>query len=37
MDVIGRAERWDGCHFSTAGLEKAAELWFGVVCAHPPR
>jgi Carbohydrate esterase, sialic acid-specific acetylesterase len=34
MDVIGQDERWDACHFSTAGLERAAELWFGVVCAH---
>jgi Carbohydrate esterase, sialic acid-specific acetylesterase len=37
MDVIGRDERWDGCHFATAGLEKAAELWFGVVRAHANR
>jgi hypothetical protein len=34
VDIIGPDERWDGCHFSTAGLEKAAELWFSVVCAH---
>jgi len=34
MDVIGQDQRWDGCHFSTAGLENAAELWFNVVCAH---
>jgi Carbohydrate esterase, sialic acid-specific acetylesterase len=37
MDIIGRDERWDGCHFSTAGLEKAAELWFRVVSAHATR
>jgi Carbohydrate esterase, sialic acid-specific acetylesterase len=37
VDVIGQDERWDGCHFSTAGLEKAAQLWFGVVCAHANR
>jgi hypothetical protein len=37
VDVIGQDERWDGCHFSTAGLEKAAELWFGDVCAHANR
>ena len=37
VDGIGRDERWDGCHFSTAGLVKAAELWFSVICAHPNR
>jgi hypothetical protein len=37
MDVIGRDERWDGCHFSTAGLEKAAELWLRAICAHASR
>jgi hypothetical protein len=34
VDIIGRDERWDGCHFSTVGLEKAAELWFRAVSAH---
>jgi hypothetical protein len=34
VDIIGPDERWDGCHFSITGLEKAAELWFSVVCAH---
>jgi len=37
VDLIGRDERWDGCHFSTAGLEKAAELWFRIVCADATR
>jgi hypothetical protein len=37
VDMIGREERWDGCHFSTAGLEKTAQLWFNVVCAHADR
>jgi hypothetical protein len=37
VDLIGRDQRWDGCHFSTAGLEKAAELWFSVVHRHANR
>ena len=31
VDLIGRDKRWDGCHLSTAGLEQAAELWFGIL------
>lgn len=27
MDQLGFAERYDGCHFSTEGLERAAQLW----------
>ncbi len=26
-DALGFAERYDGCHFSSEGLERAAELW----------
>ena len=26
-DTLGASYRYDGCHFSTAGLERAAELW----------
>lgn len=26
-DTLGRALRYDGCHFSTDGLDRAAELW----------
>jgi hypothetical protein len=28
LDVIGLDDRWDQCHFSIAGLKKAAALWF---------
>ena len=27
LDVIGLNQRWDQCHFSTTGLDKAARLW----------
>jgi hypothetical protein len=27
LDAIGREQRWDDCHFSIAGLERAADLW----------
>ena len=27
-DLVGRDERYDGCHFSEAGLRHAAELWY---------
>jgi hypothetical protein len=33
MDALGFAERYDGCHFSTEGLEHAAELWLRVIQA----
>jgi Carbohydrate esterase, sialic acid-specific acetylesterase len=26
-DTIGLGDRWDGCHFSETGLNKAADLW----------
>ncbi len=28
IDVVGRDERYDGCHLSEAGLRHAAELWY---------
>ncbi len=33
-DTIGLDERWDDCHFSITGLEKAAQLWFNAVTRH---
>jgi hypothetical protein len=27
LDTLGFSERYDGCHFSTEGLERAADLW----------
>lgn len=36
-DVIGVDQRWDGCHFSTDGLRKAAELWFEILAAEARR
>lgn len=33
-DVIGIDQRWDGCHFSIAGLDKAAELWFDAIVSR---
>ncbi len=30
-DSLGLAERYDGCHFSTEGLDRAAELWLQVI------
>jgi hypothetical protein len=32
-DALGFGERYDGCHFSTEGLDHAAELWLGTVQA----
>ena len=32
IDLIGRDERYDGCHLSAAGLRHAAELWYGALC-----
>ena len=31
FDTIGREHRWDGCHFSTSGLDMAAEMWLGAL------
>ena len=30
-DTLGFAERYDGCHFSSEGLDKAADLWWEAV------
>jgi len=30
---LGFAERYDGCHFSTEGLERAADLWLDALQA----
>jgi len=35
LDTLGLAERYDGCHFSSEGLERAAELWLAVL--GPPK
>jgi Carbohydrate esterase, sialic acid-specific acetylesterase len=32
IDLIGRDERYDGCHLSAAGLRHAAELWYQTLC-----
>lgn len=32
LDLVGRDERFDGCHFSAAGLQHAAALWCEVLC-----
>jgi hypothetical protein len=37
IDTIGIDERWDGCHLSTAGLVKAAELWLAAITREPAR
>ena len=34
LDVIGLDDRWDCCHFSVRGLERAAELWLQAIEAH---
>ena len=33
LDTLGFADRYDGCHFSTEGLERAAELWLAAINA----
>jgi hypothetical protein len=33
LDALGFAERYDGCHFSTEGLERAADLWLDALQA----
>jgi hypothetical protein len=38
LDVLGAEHRWDGCHFSVSGMEKAADLWLEAIAAskgHP--
>jgi Carbohydrate esterase, sialic acid-specific acetylesterase len=37
LDVIGIEDRWDGCHFSVRGLERAAELWFVAIDWQPAK
>ena len=37
LDTLGFAERYDGCHFSTEGLERASDLWLDALAASPPR
>ena len=32
IDLVGRDERYDGCHMSAAGLRHAAELWYEALC-----
>lgn len=34
IDDIGLAFRFDGCHFSNEGLDKAADLWFKALTRH---
>jgi hypothetical protein len=33
LDVLGFGDRYDGCHFSTEGLERAADLWLAAIKA----
>jgi len=33
LDAIGIEDRWDECHFSTTGLNRAAELWLTAITA----
>jgi hypothetical protein len=33
LDVLGPDQRWDGCHFSVSGMERAADLWFDALAA----
>lgn len=35
--LLGANLRQDGCHFSTQGLERAAELWANTIVQHPLR
>jgi hypothetical protein len=37
LDILGFADRYDGCHFSTEGLERAADLWLAALKAAPAR
>ncbi len=34
LDMIGPDERWDRCHFSVNGLNRAAELWFDILSSE---
>ena len=33
LDQLGFGDRYDGCHFSTEGLDRAAELWLAALQA----
>ena len=33
IDLIGLEDRYDGCHFSTAGLRRAAQMWSDALAA----
>jgi hypothetical protein len=33
LDVLGAKYRWDGCHFSVSGMDKAADLWLEAIAA----
>lgn len=36
IDTISLDDRWDGCHLSTVGLQKAADLWFSTITSAKP-
>ncbi len=33
-DILGFGDRYDGCHFTTEGLERAAVLWLQAILQH---
>jgi len=35
LDQIGLGERYDGCHFSATGLDRAAAMWCDALCVRP--
>jgi hypothetical protein len=35
-DALGFGERYDGCHFSNEGMEKAADLWWEAIRRQTP-
>lgn len=35
LDSLGFGDRYDGCHFSTEGMERAADLWLSAIKASP--
>ncbi len=37
LDVIGLDDRWDCCHFSVRGLERATEVWLRALEARSPQ
>ena len=36
-DTLGFADRYDGCHFSSEGLERAADLWWAAISRNRNR